>query len=183
MLAAIADARRRADLVVVTVHWSRDFVATPTREQRRLAERMVEAGADVILGSGPHLIQRVDRVRSERGEAVVAYSLGNLVSPQGYQVRYGRRREGHRAAVHPGSRDGVVLRILMDVVDGRVTARELVAVPLWTRHDHMGPGRAPDIRVVPMGDAPEVVRRRRLPAIRRALGSDVELTPPVTRPE
>jgi len=180
VLHAISEARRSADVVVVSAHWSRDFVETPTRAQQGLARRMVDAGADVILGTGPHLLQRVERVPSPRGEAVVAYSLGNLISPQGYQVSYGRHREGHRAAVHPGSRDGAVLRVTLQVSGGRLTVGSLTAAPLWTRHDHRGPGHAPDIRVVPMSEAPEGVRRRRLQAIRRALGPEVELL--ATRP-
>jgi poly-gamma-glutamate synthesis protein (capsule biosynthesis protein) len=176
-IAAIEAAAGRAHVGVVAVHWSRDFVRRPTKEQRQLARRMVKAGADIVVGSGPHLLQEVERLPSPRGEAVVAYSLGNLISPQGYQVSYDRPRKGHRAAVSPGSRDGAVLRVGLERSGGRLQVVALDAVPLWTRHDRLGRGRPPDIGVVLMRQAPEAVRRQRMPAISSALGPAVRLVP------
>ena len=69
--ASLRAARRRADVVVLSIHWGRDFAYAPTGAQRALARRWVDAGADVIVGTGPHVLQRVERVRSPRGDAVV----------------------------------------------------------------------------------------------------------------
>ena len=64
--------------MIVSVHWGDEYTVEPSAEQTRLAKRMIKAGADLILGHHPHVLQAV--VRYERdlgGEGVVAYSLGN----------------------------------------------------------------------------------------------------------
>ena len=60
--------------VLVTLEWGHTGSLLPTAAQRRLAARLVDAGARAVLGHGPHTIQGVERRRG----AVIAYSLGNL---------------------------------------------------------------------------------------------------------
>lgn len=74
-LAAVRDARARADWVVVSVHWGSEYLPFEQERQFDLARRLAAAGADVILGHHPHVIQPVARVDG----ALVFYSLGNLV--------------------------------------------------------------------------------------------------------
>ena len=184
LLAALRVARERADLVVLAVHWSHDFVDRPRRGQRRRARAWIEAGADLVVGTGPHVLQRVERVPSPRGEAVVAYSLGNLVSNQGKLYRPGRRASprAHVALTLPETRDGLLLRARFRVEAGRVTVASLRGVPLWTENNHWeharGAARDRDIRVIPLAYADEAVLRARLPAIRAAVGPAVELVGP-----
>lgn len=60
--------------VLVICHWGIDFQAiNPT--QRTIAKRLVEAGADLIIGHGPHAIQPIEQVN----DVDVLYSLGNFV--------------------------------------------------------------------------------------------------------
>ena len=77
--AAVVDAVRAAeafaDVVVVAVHWGVEHVRCPDAHQRRLARLMVDAGADVIAGHHPHVLQGLD----PGPRAAVAYSLGNFV--------------------------------------------------------------------------------------------------------
>ena len=74
-LAAVRRAARRAERVVVAVHWGQELDGCPDGVQRRLARRLVAAGADVIAGHHPHVLQGVERSRN----ALVGYSLGNFV--------------------------------------------------------------------------------------------------------
>ena len=60
--------------VLVSLHWGRTGALLPTKEQRRLAARLIDAGATVVLGHGPHTPQGIER----RGRGVIAYSLGNV---------------------------------------------------------------------------------------------------------
>jgi poly-gamma-glutamate synthesis protein (capsule biosynthesis protein) len=60
--------------VIVSLHWGHSGSLLPTAAQRRLARRIVDAGASAILGHGPHAPQGAERI----GRAIVAYSLGNL---------------------------------------------------------------------------------------------------------
>lgn len=177
---ALRAARNEADVVVLGVHWSHDFIESPRRGQRERAERWIEAGADLILGTGPHVLQRVERLPSPRGEAVVAYSLGNLVSNQGKRFRLGRRISDavHPALRLPETRDGVVLRTSFEL-GSEVRVGSLRATPLWTANNfwEMAAGRERDydIRVTRWTDPDDPLARERQRAVQQALGDAVEV--------
>jgi poly-gamma-glutamate synthesis protein (capsule biosynthesis protein) len=72
-----------ADVVIVSPHWGTEYTSTPSSYQRKFAEEMTEAGADLILGTHPHVPQPVEWITSENGNrALCYYSLGNYVSTQ-----------------------------------------------------------------------------------------------------
>lgn len=73
--ATVRECRRDADFVILSIHWSLEGYAYPTPIQRKQARQLIEAGADVILGHHPHVLQGVERIN--RG--LVSYSLGNLL--------------------------------------------------------------------------------------------------------
>ncbi len=75
LLQAVRQARRTADTVVVYLHWGMEGDSCPTERQRTLARRLVDAGADVVVGSHAHVVQGAGRM----GSAYVAYGLGNFV--------------------------------------------------------------------------------------------------------
>jgi poly-gamma-glutamate synthesis protein (capsule biosynthesis protein) len=75
LIADVKAARKQADLVVVSLHWGIEYTRQPQEEQRRLAHRLIDAGAGLILGHHPHTPQPVERYH--RG--LIAYSLGNFV--------------------------------------------------------------------------------------------------------
>ena len=179
--AAIDAARAQADVVVLAVHWSHDFAPRPSRAQRRLAHAWVERGVDLVLGTGPHVLQTVERRTSPRGDAVIAYSLGNLVSNQGQRWEPGRRvsAEAHAAVRIPETRDGAVLRTVFVREGDRLRVDRLEAVPMFTENNYWAwwfdRPLGHDIRVVPLASAVDDVQASRLPAIRRALGPEVTL--------
>ncbi len=76
VLAAVRDARKQgADFVAVMPHWGRENTAEVEDRQREQARDLVRAGADLVVGSGPHRVQ----VQEEVEGYPVVYSLGNLV--------------------------------------------------------------------------------------------------------
>ena len=75
LLAAIASADEKADFVIVSFHWGTEYTRQPSQDQRRLAHQAVDAGADLILGHHPHVIQGLELYR----ERLIAYSLGDFV--------------------------------------------------------------------------------------------------------
>jgi poly-gamma-glutamate capsule biosynthesis protein CapA/YwtB (metallophosphatase superfamily) len=79
---AVACAAGQADLVIVSVHWGGEYQAAPSQRQRAVARALAEAGADLIVGHGPHVLQRMEWLE----ETLVAYSLGNLLFDQAYPV-------------------------------------------------------------------------------------------------
>jgi poly-gamma-glutamate synthesis protein (capsule biosynthesis protein) len=76
--ADIRFARNLADLVVVCPHWGVEYAPAPTRQQKELARKMIDAGADLIVGSHPHVVQPLEQYHGRW----VAYSLGNFVFDQ-----------------------------------------------------------------------------------------------------
>ncbi len=77
---AVASAAERADVVIVSIHWGGEYQAAPGPRQQAVASALAAAGADLIVGHGPHVLQRVEWV----GETLVAYSLGNFLFDQPY---------------------------------------------------------------------------------------------------
>lgn len=78
-------ARADADIVMVSVHWGEEGSFEPTEEQRKYAKIMNEAGADVIIGHHPHVIEPVEWFTSSGGQRTLCvYSLGNFIGEQAY---------------------------------------------------------------------------------------------------
>ncbi|MEX2588204.1 MAG: CapA family protein [Actinomycetota bacterium] len=75
LLDEVAAAKATGAVVVVSVHWGVERSASPEPYQVNLGRALVEAGASVVLGHHPHVLQPVARYRG----AVIAYSLGNFV--------------------------------------------------------------------------------------------------------
>ena len=83
VLEDIAAARENADVVVVCPHWGTEYITTPSSFQEKFALQMTEAGADVIIGTHPHVVQPVEWIEAENGRrSLCFYSLGNYVSTQ-----------------------------------------------------------------------------------------------------
>lgn len=75
LLAAVRNADRAADVVVVYLHWGRELVGCPTADQRTTARALARAGADVVVGSHAHVLLG----SGWQGDTYVNYGLGNFV--------------------------------------------------------------------------------------------------------
>ncbi len=79
----MSQARANADVVIVSLHWGIEDSAVLSDDQRNTAELVSSLGADVIIGTGPHVLQPVHIVdRADGGKTVIWYSLGNMLSSQ-----------------------------------------------------------------------------------------------------
>jgi poly-gamma-glutamate synthesis protein (capsule biosynthesis protein) len=72
---AIRKAKAGADYVVVYVHWGVEGAQTPNETQTDLAHAYIDAGADFVVGSHPHVLQTLEYYRDK----FIAYSLGNFI--------------------------------------------------------------------------------------------------------
>lgn len=81
--AKITEARARADVVVVSMHWGDEFILVPSTRERDIARRMVDAGATFVIGHHPHVMREVERYAS----GLIAYSLGNFVCDMTWDFR------------------------------------------------------------------------------------------------
>jgi poly-gamma-glutamate synthesis protein (capsule biosynthesis protein) len=72
----------RADVVIVSMHAGVEYAPQPNRQQMEFAHAAIEAGARVVVGHHPHVVEPWERVMGASGESVIFYSLGNLVFDQ-----------------------------------------------------------------------------------------------------
>lgn len=111
VLSAIGRAKGKANLVVVSLHWGAEAMAYPSSEQKRLAHKFVDAGADVILGHHPHVVQGVESYEG----AVIAYSLGNFL----FDSRYPERHYSTLLAVEVSRSRGILgFRLIPIYIEG-----------------------------------------------------------------
>ena len=83
VLAAVKAARAQCDLLVISVHWGVEYATAPRPEDIDIAHKMLEAGATVIVGAHPHVLQPIETYKTQDGrDTVIFYSLGNFLSNQ-----------------------------------------------------------------------------------------------------
>lgn len=78
MAASVRAAARVADIVVVTIHWGVELDTQPRAADVRLGRRLIDAGADVILGHHSHRLQPMGTYKGRP----IFYGLGNFVWPR-----------------------------------------------------------------------------------------------------
>ncbi len=114
--AVIHTARERADLVVVTPHWGRNWTDSPTPARISLAHAMIDAGVDAILGHSAHAPHGIEIYR---GWPIV-YDMGNFLFDAicyirgyyGLAIELSFDRDGFRQlAVHPTYNPGQQVRL------------------------------------------------------------------------
>lgn len=99
LLTAVYEAHVANDLTVVYVHWGKEYNTDPTDVQKELAHRLIDAGADIVVGSHSHCLQPVEKY----GNGIIFYSLGNFVMDQintftrdSVVVQYNQSNDGSR---------------------------------------------------------------------------------------
>jgi poly-gamma-glutamate synthesis protein (capsule biosynthesis protein) len=112
--AALARAAATGDLVMVSMHWGAEYYP-PTERQRLLARELVAAGADLIIGHGPHVLQPVEVIEG----ALVAYSLGNFLFDQPFA----------------DTRQGAILRLTLE--RGSITVVEAIPTVIRRGRVHL----------------------------------------------
>lgn len=73
-------ARELADVVVVSFHWGDEYAVKHNKEQEKIARAAIDAGADLVIGHHPHVVQETENY----GSGYIAYSLGNFVFDQNF---------------------------------------------------------------------------------------------------
>jgi poly-gamma-glutamate capsule biosynthesis protein CapA/YwtB (metallophosphatase superfamily) len=84
----IAKARKKgADAIAISLHFGEEYQRQPNPQQQQLVENLLKAGADIVLGSHPHVVQpykifTFKRKDGKTRKAVAIYSMGNFISGQ-----------------------------------------------------------------------------------------------------
>jgi poly-gamma-glutamate capsule biosynthesis protein CapA/YwtB (metallophosphatase superfamily) len=72
---SIREARRQADLVIVIAHWGKERATTLEPHQTELSHAFIDAGADLVIGGHPHVLQGLEQYKGKW----IAYSTGNFI--------------------------------------------------------------------------------------------------------
>lgn len=76
-----------ADFIIVYPHWEIEYESYPQETTVELAHKMIDWGADLVIGNHPHVVQPVEVYKNEDGkEGLIAYALGNFISKQSLEV-------------------------------------------------------------------------------------------------
>ena len=114
LLEQIAKAKETCDFVVVYVHWGIEREEYPEEYQRTMGKQYIDAGADLVIGSHPHVLQGIEYYQ---GKPIV-YSLGNLIFgssiPKTMLLRAEWGEEGVTLTAVPGTSGGGYTRELTD---------------------------------------------------------------------
>lgn len=78
MAAKIRQAKNGADFAIVNVHWGSEYQSSFDGKQQDLAHAMIDAGADVVIGHHPHVVQGIETYKNKP----IFYSLGNFIFDQ-----------------------------------------------------------------------------------------------------
>jgi hypothetical protein len=71
----IKDLKHEGFFVILYVHWGYEYVRIPSPRDRRLAHKFVDTGADLVIGSHPHIYQGIEDYKGKK----IIYSLGNFI--------------------------------------------------------------------------------------------------------
>ncbi|SFU83783.1 CapA family protein [Butyrivibrio sp. M55] len=108
LISDIQSARKEADFVIVFVHWGEEYQQDVTEEQKHIADLFAQGGADVVIGTHPHVIQKTETMnRPDGGKMLVYYSLGNFRADQAQSEETKRGAEAAFTIAH--TYDGVAL--------------------------------------------------------------------------
>jgi poly-gamma-glutamate synthesis protein (capsule biosynthesis protein) len=115
------------DKIIMMIHWGDEYQSQPNEYQQTIADFCFRHGTDILIGSHPHVIQRMERKffpDSSGREVLLVYSLGNYISNQrdrykdgGASITFSLTKENGHTEI---SRAGYELTwVWIPVVDGR----------------------------------------------------------------
>lgn len=86
ILQAIKDVKKDVSFIVVYPHWGEEYKLGFTFAQQKLAREFIDAGADVVIGTHPHVIEPVEMYKNKP----IFYSVGNFIFDQAANAPTGR---------------------------------------------------------------------------------------------
>lgn len=79
----VTEARANSDVVIVSMHWGVEDSTVVSGNQNALAQLLADLGTDIIIGTGPHVLQKVTATKRSDGKQMLTwYSIGNMLSSQ-----------------------------------------------------------------------------------------------------
>ena len=139
----IADLKQAgAEFTIAIMHWGEEYIREPEDDIKAVARRLVAAGADLVIGGHPHVVQPAEYITATQADgtqntALVVYSIGNFYSE-------------HRHAKQPYTDNGVIFEFtLSENAQGEIEMTEPAFIPVYVWQNE-GAG-AYEFRAVPSG--------------------------------
>ncbi|HKS81313.1 MAG TPA: CapA family protein [Candidatus Acidoferrales bacterium] len=177
VLEAIKAARAECDFLIVSIHWGIEYAPAPRPEDEEAAHKFLEAGAGMVIGHHPHVLQPMETYQTQDGrQGVTIYSLGNFLSNQSRDYVNGLApdKDGD-------PRDEMMVKfsvVKRDYGPGgtRVELADVGAIPIWEENNHLryrsGKDKVPEIK-------PEFIDRL-IPILQAHLDQWNQLPQPLT---
>ena len=123
----IQNLKDNSDIVIVYPHWGNEYQLVPNERQIFLKEMLQESGADIILGSHPHVLQRYEVEDKNNKKYFTIYSMGNALSNQ--RVEYIKKS---------GVDTGALIKLVIekDNVSGETKLKSYGVYPTYVNRYH-----------------------------------------------
>ena len=123
--AMVRTAKEQGSLVIVSVHWGAEYQPSPSPRQKEIGQALAQAGAALIWGHHPHVLQPSEWIETDNGSTLAFYSLGNALFDQ-----YGLADTSRSALLlvkldAHGIVDVQVVRFVIAAVNSRVIPADL----------------------------------------------------------
>jgi poly-gamma-glutamate synthesis protein (capsule biosynthesis protein) len=133
--------KNNADITIVFIHWGNEYDSLPSLFQKRTAMSIFRAGADIIIGSHPHVIQPMTMISDSTGvNHPVVWSMGNFVSNQrrrgtdgGAMIKFELRKTNGELSI--GLASYILTWVYRPIVKGK---REFYIIPCSAYEDNPG---------------------------------------------
>ncbi len=106
------------DVIIAIPHWGIEYQTLPSKEQRKMANWLIDKGVDHVIGGHPHVAQPMELLND--GQTFIAYSLGNVISNQSMPNTYG----------------GYMVRLDFVKNDTLTMLSECAYIPYWVSRPH-----------------------------------------------
>lgn len=113
-----------SDAIIIFIHWGNEYQREPSAYQVELGRKMIEWGANIILGTHPHVIQKSEIIEYGGKNNFIIYSMGNFLSNQ-REVTMGNRY----------TEDGIMVEIELekDLLEEKTIIKDIRYIPTWVR--------------------------------------------------
>lgn len=133
------------DAVILVMHWGNEYKREPDAGQTALTNKLLSWGADIILGSHPHVIQKSEIKKVNGKNKFVIYSMGNFIS--GY-----RRTDKAKRPNKIYTEDGVIVNLSIEKdPKGGILIKKADYIPTWV--DKSYTGGKPVFKIIPIPDS------------------------------
>lgn len=134
----------KCEFLIVFLHWGTEYGRKTSGYQKELAQKLIDEGVDLILGSHPHLVQTMEFMESTSGdhEGLVIYSMGNFLSNQRMEILN-----------IEGTENGLISLVTLEKdKDGEVMIKAVEYIPTWINHYQHADNVRYVYEIVPIGE-------------------------------